>query len=348
VTYAVTLQGYPEGIPGAIQITGGIDGQVSRGQGDQGDESANASVSITSFAVTLGPMPQHITFTSSPPNPVFYGDTYTVSATGGGSGNPVTFSVGSSPGCTISGSTVTIVSADGYCEIEANQAGNAEYAPAPTAYQVVAAVPEPTTTTLSLTSPITYDQEGQEVLAVHVSAAHGLPLPESATFQVTTTSINLCSGTLDASTGNGQCTMAPSALEAGSYSVYAGTLGSQDLAGSTSEPASLVVKPAPTTLIASPVTYTQGLQGWTATFTARLVDASSGQPIGREDVSFTVQGPLDSGTFDAITNDQGYAIRTYHALGLEPLNGGSQYRATFNGSNDYLSSNATGSISLGT
>ena len=53
-----------------------------------------------------------------------------VSATGGGSGNPVVFSVGGSGVCTVSGSTVTYTAA-GNCVIDANQAGNARYADAP-------------------------------------------------------------------------------------------------------------------------------------------------------------------------------------------------------------------------
>ena len=56
------------------------------------------------------------------------GGTYPVTATGGASGNPVTFSIDPSAhgGCTISGATVTFV-AVGTCVIDANQAGNASY-----------------------------------------------------------------------------------------------------------------------------------------------------------------------------------------------------------------------------
>ncbi|MCU1312099.1 MAG: hypothetical protein JWO20_3224 [Candidatus Angelobacter sp.] len=59
-----------------------------------------------------------------------YGDApFTVSATGGASGNPVTFSSTTAPVCTTSGtngSTVTIVST-GTCTIKASQAGNSSY-----------------------------------------------------------------------------------------------------------------------------------------------------------------------------------------------------------------------------
>ena len=63
-----------------------------------------------------------------------YGDpAFTVSATGGGSGNPVTFASTTTSVCTtsgINGSTVTIIAA-GSCSITASQAGNDNYNPAP-------------------------------------------------------------------------------------------------------------------------------------------------------------------------------------------------------------------------
>jgi hypothetical protein len=56
------------------------------------------------------------------------GGTYTVTATGGGSGNPVTYSVDhTSSSCTLRDATVAFTGA-GTCVIDANQAGNAKYA----------------------------------------------------------------------------------------------------------------------------------------------------------------------------------------------------------------------------
>jgi hypothetical protein len=76
----------------------------------------------------LGPGIQTITFTSTPPSPAILGGTYAVTATGGASGNPVTFSIDPSANgsCSISGATVTFV-AVGTCVIDANQAGNSNY-----------------------------------------------------------------------------------------------------------------------------------------------------------------------------------------------------------------------------
>ena len=81
---------------------------------------------------------QSINFTSAPPSSPAPGGTYRVTATGGASGNPVTFTIDppNAPICSIAGSTVTF-NQPGSCVIDANQAGNAKYQPAPQAQQAI-------------------------------------------------------------------------------------------------------------------------------------------------------------------------------------------------------------------
>jgi PKD domain-containing protein len=74
--------------------------------------------------------PQSITFASSPPNSAIVGDTHTVSATGGGSGNAVTFTSLTPTVCSVAGNAVTL-DAGGTCTIAADQAGSAGYLAAP-------------------------------------------------------------------------------------------------------------------------------------------------------------------------------------------------------------------------
>ncbi len=77
---------------------------------------------------------QTITFTSTPPTNATVGSgTYIVTAAGGASGNPVTFSASPSSVCTGSG-PVTFVGA-GTCIVTANQAGNMSYSAAPSVQQ---------------------------------------------------------------------------------------------------------------------------------------------------------------------------------------------------------------------
>ncbi|WP_175485804.1 autotransporter domain-containing protein [Lysobacter sp. yr284] len=101
------------------------------------NQAGNANYSAApqaSLAVAIGQAAQTISgFASNPAAPVYApGGSFTVSATGGASGNPVTFASTSTGVCTISGNTATIVAA-GTCALSADQAGNANYSAAPQA-----------------------------------------------------------------------------------------------------------------------------------------------------------------------------------------------------------------------
>jgi hypothetical protein len=106
---------------------------------------------------TLGA--QTITFTSVVPTSPTVGKTYVVTATGGKSNNPVTFTIDASStagACTISGSTVSFATI-GKCVIDANQAASTNYLAAPQAQQtvtVLAAGATPPVTTRPPTSKI--------------------------------------------------------------------------------------------------------------------------------------------------------------------------------------------------
>jgi hypothetical protein len=105
--------------------------------------------------ITVGRIPQSISITSEPPASPAAGGTYVVTATGGASGNPVTFGVdgsSTSSACAISGATVTFGDL-GRCVIDANQAGNARYRPAPQVQQVIAVTGLPQSITITSKPP---------------------------------------------------------------------------------------------------------------------------------------------------------------------------------------------------
>ena len=79
---------------------------------------------------------QAITFTSAAPAPAYVNGTYTPTATGGASGNPVVITVGPPNVCTLSAGAVKFVGV-GTCTIAANQAGNDTYEAAPQVTQTV-------------------------------------------------------------------------------------------------------------------------------------------------------------------------------------------------------------------
>jgi CSLREA domain-containing protein len=83
--------------------------------------------------VTASKIAQAISFTSTAPAAAVYGDSYSPTATGGASGNPVTF--GASGACSYAAGVVTMT-VSGTCTVTANQAGNADYDPAPQVSQI--------------------------------------------------------------------------------------------------------------------------------------------------------------------------------------------------------------------
>jgi hypothetical protein len=124
------------------------------------NQAGNARYQVAPQAqqiVTVGKGSQMITFTAPAPPTGVAGGSATVSATGGGSGNPVVFSVASSSGagvCSVSGTTVSYLAA-GTCVIDANQAGNAKYLAAPQAQLTItvsAAVKQ--TQKITFTAPV--------------------------------------------------------------------------------------------------------------------------------------------------------------------------------------------------
>ncbi|TWG92001.1 hypothetical protein L615_007500000110 [Nocardioides sp. J9] len=95
------------------------------------------ATSAPSEPVTVGQASQAITFTSSPGSPAYGSADYTVTATGGASGNPVTFATTTPAVCTsagTNGATISFVGA-GTCTITADQAGDTYHSAAAQATQ---------------------------------------------------------------------------------------------------------------------------------------------------------------------------------------------------------------------
>ena len=103
--------------------------------------SADANVSLL-----VNQASQSIDFTSTAPANAIYGSTYTPAATGGGSGNAVTF--GANGDCSYNSDTgVVTMTAAGTCTVTADQLGNTNYSAAPQATQQFSVAKRPVTVT---------------------------------------------------------------------------------------------------------------------------------------------------------------------------------------------------------
>jgi hypothetical protein len=166
-TFTVTTSGFPAAslsqagsLPSGVTFTDNGDGTATLAGTPAGGTAGAYPITITAssgggtdtqqFTLTVSVASQTITFTSTPPVTPVVGQTYPVSATGGGSGNPVTFAIDptSASVCTISGVTVTFTS-PGACLIDASQAGNDQYSAA-SASQSVPVSKASTSTTVTV------------------------------------------------------------------------------------------------------------------------------------------------------------------------------------------------------
>ena len=128
-TYTVTPTVLPQGftysvVSGNLQISGTpshagtILFNVKATDSTQQQGNAN-------YLLTIDKADQTITF-GALADKTFGDAPFTVSATGGASGNPVTFNSQTTSVCSVSGSTVTILT-PGTCTVRASQAGNSDY-----------------------------------------------------------------------------------------------------------------------------------------------------------------------------------------------------------------------------
>jgi hypothetical protein len=140
---------------------------------------------------------QTITFTD-PPAQTYGAAPFTLTATAS-SGLPVSFASSTSLVCTVSGSTVTLVSAAAYCTIEASQAGNSDYGIALTKTESFWVYRETQTITFAMIPSQTVGTP----LALSATASSGL----AVTFTSTTTSVCTVSGTTATFIASGSCTI---------------------------------------------------------------------------------------------------------------------------------------------
>jgi serine/threonine-protein kinase len=159
----------------------------------------SSNVPVGRFTYTTRPEPaQSISFAA--PASGIAGGSAVLSATGGGSGNPVVFSVDPSSGpgvCTVSGTTVIYTGA-GSCVIDANQAGNSRYASAPQVQRMIKVNPIPQS--ISFTAPA----RGKQHHSAHLSATGGGP-GNPVVFSVDSPGVCTVSGNKVTYTAAGNC-----------------------------------------------------------------------------------------------------------------------------------------------
>jgi sugar lactone lactonase YvrE len=243
-------------------------------------------------------MAQSITFTMNAPSSEAFGGSFTVAATGGGSGNPVVFT--SSGACTNMGATYTMTSGTGTCSVIANQAGNTDYSAAPTVTESVMATMAGgsgsiTVTAASVAGSIYPNQS--DTLSATVTVTGSGPAPagagETVTFYAGATQLGTGTlSTVDQNDSSASINFAGSQLALGANSVTAVYSGDLDYSQTTS---------APTTVtLLSPVVN-----------------------FGSSNVGTAATGQTLSYTFTSATTLTAVNVLTLGASGLDYASGGS-------------------------
>jgi hypothetical protein len=212
-----------------------------------GDSNYEVDTS-TAQTLTINPTNQTITFT--PPATQTYGAApFTLSATAS-SGLAVSFASTTPTVCTVSGSTVTLLSGGADCTIQASQAGNSDYSAAPKVTGSFLVHVEHQTITFGTLPAKTY---GAAPFGISATASSGLPV----SFASTTTPVCTVSGSTVTLVEVGTCTIKASQAGNNQYGLAAAV--SQSFA---------VNKAAQTITFTPPATQTYGAAPFALTATA--------------------------------------------------------------------------------
>lgn len=170
------------------------------------DQPGNANIAAAprvqqSFAVTRAT--QSVSFTSTPPSPALVGSSYPVSATAS-SGLPVALSIDptAANACSISGAIVTLTGA-GTCTVNADQAGDGAFTPAPRVQQSFAVTQAGQTIAFTSTPP----SPARAGATYNVSATATSGLTVDLTIDPAASGVCAISGALVSLTGAGTCTI---------------------------------------------------------------------------------------------------------------------------------------------
>jgi hypothetical protein len=198
--------------------------------------------------ITVSPARQQISLTA--PSSGTVGGSSTLSAKGGASGNPVTFTIDKATKsgiCSVSGARLTFQGA-GTCIVDANQASNAgrgnaaTYSAAPPVQREITVRKAATKTALTLaTGTVQYGHEQSGKLTVAVTFTGSAPAP-TGTVTIKEGSTILCAVKL--SSGRGSCTLSASKLTVGTYHLTASYGGDANFTASTAPSKTLTVTKA--------------------------------------------------------------------------------------------------------
>jgi hypothetical protein len=288
-----------------------------------GNDNYSAAPQVTE-SVDAQKASQTITVLTHAPANAVYNASFSVAAGGGGSPNPVVYS--SAGVCTNSGSTYTMTSGTGTCTVKYDQAGNANYDPAPQVTESVSA--QKSGQTISF-GPLPDKTFGDPDFTVSATASSGLSVSFSASGQCTV------SGSTVHLTGVGSCTITASQSGDDNYNAAADVPQTFQI---RSPQASKITDPS--------VTCSQFSSGDAAALGALLYDLRNGKisDVQPRYFLYWVQVTASAGSNTFTIHE---AVTTGNFSTLFDLGGGDVYTAACGaGPRDSTSQSADGVVTL--
>lgn len=239
-------------------VTFNAGGTCTLDANQAGNAQYNAAPQVQQNINVGNKQSQTITFTSTAPTNAVVGNTYTVSASASSSLTvTITVDAGSSSVCSISGSTVLFNTA-GTCTLDANQAGDSQYNPAPQVQQSITVSLATSTLVSSSLNPSTTSDT--VTLNAQVRAVLGSPTAGTVSFSANSSPISGCTAQ---SLSSGVATCTTSSLNTGAiYSIVATYSGTSGYASSSSPTFNqYVAASAPPATVPSAPTYVTAVAG---------------------------------------------------------------------------------------
>lgn len=287
----ITFTAAPGGVCSISGNTVALDGvgscTVTAHQAAGGNYAAAADVP-QSFDIT--PASQTITFTNPGPQTYSPNGPVALTATGGPSGNPVTFTSNTLGVCSVSGSNAIILAA-GTCSITADQAGNANYSAA-----------TPVTETFAINqaaSLVSLSQSANPSLVGQSVTFTAIVSPTAATGSVTFKDGAATIGT--GALSSGTATFSTSALAAGPHSITVEYSGDANYVSSSSTPLAHTVTPNGSVILAVSTTEGDGTFSFSSSTPALSVSVSTSGGSGQSGAislnpgAYTVTASLPDG-----------------------------------------------------
>ena len=240
LTVAITTTGGCSIASGTVTMTSGTTACVVH-YNQAGNGSWNPAPEVTE--TTNATLAAQATLTAvATPSTVVYGNTSTLSTTGGSGTGAVTYGVGTSTGCSVNGTTLSVINASGTCAVTATKAADSNYNSA-TSAPITVTLQKATQAALTVTGLPVNAFYGQAGITAGTSGGSGTGLVSYGAGASTACSVDSASGAVTITNASGTCSI--TATKAADTNYNSATSGAVTIVIGKADQAALTVTGLP-------------------------------------------------------------------------------------------------------